>query len=765
MVLRTIPARATATALLSLALCLPLQAATDISKSPNDKREYASFTLPNELKVLLISDPDTDKAAAALDVFVGSASDPEDYAGLAHFLEHMLFLGTDKYPEPDEYHGFISTHGGGHNAYTAPEHTNYFFDIDADYLQPALDRFGQFFIAPRYVEKYVDRERQVVHSEYESKKKNDGWRALSATKQALNPAHPYSRFSIGAVETLADRDGTTVRDALVDFYLSHYSANLMTLVVLGKEPLPMLKQWVTEIFSAVPNHDAKPLQVEAPLYLPEQLPARLDIVPLKEQQRMTLVFPLPSLVEHYRSKPMRYISYLLGHEGKGSLLSLLKNKGWSEGLNAGLGMNYPNGTTFNLGIDLTRAGIDHIDDIAALAFQYLRLIGAQGISKQLFDEQRQLAAIDFRFQEQSDPTRYVSYLAGTMQRYPLADILRAPYAMDHYDPELIRQFLALLNPHNVLLSVVAPGLPTDATTRWFNTPYRIQPLTPQIVQRWNDEPVDIALAIPEPNEFIPQNLALRAPAGTAAVPELLNKRPGFSLWFDQDETFTSPRANFYFTVRSPVANDSPEHAVLTELYVKLINEQLSEFSYPAYVAGLKYRLYKHIRGFAVRISGYSDKQDRLLERVVGALTTPDIAADRFARIKDELLRDLKNVKLEPPYQQAMSEVANLLIKPYWTEAERIAALQPLTPADLAAFIPELLASTEIVALSHGNITRAESLALAATLKEKLLAVATPVAVAKGELVKLNHDNPYIRELDVTHNDSAIAFYVQGEDKS
>ncbi|MEE8196556.1 MAG: insulinase family protein, partial [Acidiferrobacterales bacterium] len=89
-----------------------------IVKSPNDRREYASFELPNKLKVLVVSDATTDKAAAALDVFAGTSSDPEDRQGLAHFLEHMLFLGTKKYPKPGEYQDYISTHGGRHNAYT-----------------------------------------------------------------------------------------------------------------------------------------------------------------------------------------------------------------------------------------------------------------------------------------------------------------------------------------------------------------------------------------------------------------------------------------------------------------------------------------------------------------------------------------------------------------------------------------------------------------------------------------------------------------------
>ncbi|MFN2331457.1 MAG: insulinase family protein, partial [Halomonas sp.] len=82
--------------------------------SPHDSRDYRVLTLENGLTALLVSDPDADKAAASMNVSVGSAQDPEDLDGLAHFLEHMLFLGTEPFPEADAYQGYISRRGGSH---------------------------------------------------------------------------------------------------------------------------------------------------------------------------------------------------------------------------------------------------------------------------------------------------------------------------------------------------------------------------------------------------------------------------------------------------------------------------------------------------------------------------------------------------------------------------------------------------------------------------------------------------------------------------
>ena len=92
-------------------------------KSPSDKRNYRYLKLANKLRCLLIEDTETQKAAATLYVKSGSLNDPKGVDGLAHFCEHMLFLGTKKYPEENHYARFIKQHGGSKNASTSEDYT------------------------------------------------------------------------------------------------------------------------------------------------------------------------------------------------------------------------------------------------------------------------------------------------------------------------------------------------------------------------------------------------------------------------------------------------------------------------------------------------------------------------------------------------------------------------------------------------------------------------------------------------------------------
>lgn len=166
----------------------------DITKSQQDNRDYRGLQLSNGLKVLLISDPSTDKSAAAMTVDIGHMSDPANVPGLAHFCEHMLFLGTKKYPNENAYSTYLTENGGTSNASTYSDNTKYYFDVAHDKFDGALDRFAQFFIAPLFTESATDREINAVNSEHEKNLAIDVWRIRQVNKSLADETHPFSKF-------------------------------------------------------------------------------------------------------------------------------------------------------------------------------------------------------------------------------------------------------------------------------------------------------------------------------------------------------------------------------------------------------------------------------------------------------------------------------------------------------------------------------------------------------------------------------------------
>ena len=738
----------------------------EIHKSPNDRRSYHSLELENGLRVMLISDPETDRAAAALDVSTGSSNDSKDRQGLAHFLEHMLFLGTDKYPEAGEYQRYISEHGGTHNAYTAFEHTNYFFDLDRRFLEPALDRFSQFFTAPLFNSEYVDREKHAVNSEYQSRLKDDGRREYDLLKTMVNPSHPFAKFSVGSLETLTDHPKQSLRDALLAFYRAHYSANRMTLSVLGRESIAELETLVRQKFSAISSKATRKPLVTEPLFLPQSLPLNLSMQPVNDIRSLVLHFPLPSVKQHYRTRPASYIGNLLGHEGEGSLLAYLKKRGWAEGLSAGVGLNFNDSASFQIAINLTAAGLASTDQVKQAVFAAIRLIRSSGIEKWRFDEQQQLAAINFKFQKQSSALHQVTRLANLMHDYPSNEVLRAPYLLEKFDPELITNLLDRLTPENMISLLVARNLKTDSTTPWFKAPYANRKLENSTLEKFRQNIIPGSLSLPMPNPFIPENLQIEpAPEGKQnGKPASTTIADGLTLWHRLDTSFNAPRADFWFTVRSPLAHNTAEQVALTALYVMAVNDQLNEFSYPAALAGLSYRLYSHVRGISVRVSGYSDKQPQLLKEILRSLKTPKIDVERFAIHKDELIRSYDNSSNDRPYGQALSWLTKLLVQNRWDEHTLKEQLLKIGPQDLRSFIPKFLKKIEVVAMANGNLRQDQAKTLTLLLRENLLKNASSTQVEHARVAQLNRPD-WLYQFPVKHPDSALAHYIQGKNSS
>ena len=221
---------------------------------------------------------------------------------------------------------------------------------------------------------------------------------------------------------------------------------------------------------------------------------------------------------------------------------------------------------------------------------------------------------------------------------------------------------------------------------------------------------------------------------------------------------------FFVSLRSPVANDSPRHAVLTQLFVTLLNDQLNEFAYPADIAGLGYNLYRHGRGLGIRILGYNDRQDVLLARILAALENPTFDAPRFRLEHAGLIRRLHNQRRNNPVQRLRGEISTLLVEPSWHTDALLDAARDLRVTDLEEFAPKLLHRLDVVALAHGNLSASETLELGALLERRIIAHATPTPVPRNQVVRLEPTERLALAIENTHHDAAVVAYYQADAK-
>ncbi|CAH2062107.1 unnamed protein product, partial [Iphiclides podalirius] len=707
----------------------------DIVKSPEDRREYRGLVLTNNLKVLLVSDPTTDKSAAAMDVDVGYLSDPDDLPGLAHFCEHMLFLGTEKYPEENKYNKFLSEHGGSSNASTSSDHTTYYFDVLPQHLSQALDIFAQFFIAPLFTESATGRELSAVNSEHEKNASQDSWRLDQLNKSTADPDHPYHKFGTGnreTLETIPKQKGIDVRQELLKFHQKWYSSNIMALVVVGKESLDELEALVGPLFAAVADRG-----VVAPTWPRHPFPSercrkRAYCVPVKDLRSLSIDFPIPDTSrEHYRSGPGHYLSHLLGHEGPGSLLSALKARGWCNSLAGGTRIAARGIAFFGVQVDLTEEGVDHVDDIVGLVFQYISMLREVGAQRWVWDEQRELLSTDFRFKDVQEPRSLAVYHVHHLLEFPPQDVLSAYYLLSEWRPDLIEELLGRLVPSNVRLAILAKSFADKCTQvePWYGTKYLEEDIEEVKLKEWGSARPIEELHLPPRNEFIPSSFQLEtSPDETAEsrAPVMVKDTPFMRVWFKRDGEFLLPKAYITLDMVSPLAYADPTCCNLTSVLVLLLRDSLQQFAYAAELAGLRWSVANAKYGINVTVEGFDNKQHVLLEKIIDSMVNFRADPKRFAIMKENHVRAIKNFEAEQPYQHAVYHQALCLSDVVWTRSQLLDAAKEITLEQLDDFAARMFRRVHVESLMFGNLSRERALSIAEMVESKMPRDAIPL---------------------------------------
>jgi nardilysin len=316
-----------------------------LSGGVSDHKEYL-YTTINGMKVLIISTKQLKLSgedlvsAAALAVQTGSFNDPDEIQGLSHYLEHMIFMGSAKYPGENEYDAFVTSHGGSCNAFTEYEHTVYSFEIPQEYFFDALDIFANCFISPLLSSDSSDRELKAIESEFQLARTSDDARLEDMLCQLAHPSHLLHRFAWGNMESLKNEPlsrGIDVKSSLRQYFDRFYFPDNSQLVVTAPYSIQTILEGITSSFSAWQGSSSSlvsPLQVQFPF---PSTPYLLRNVPIEQRTHsLKIIWTIPPTLSDYRSKSHEYLSHLIGHEGSGSILSRLKDLNLAYEITAGV---------------------------------------------------------------------------------------------------------------------------------------------------------------------------------------------------------------------------------------------------------------------------------------------------------------------------------------------------------------------------------------------------------------------------------------------
>jgi insulysin len=629
----------------------------NIMKPPLDDRDYLTVVMDNGLRVLLCSDPSSTEAGAAMDVHVGACSDPIQVPGLAHFNEHMLFLGTKQYPQEASFETFLANNGGTSNAYTDSENTVYHFTMQAERdgkLQEGLSRFGSFFTSPLFTESATGRELNAIESENAKNLQSDNFRSYQIEKARQNPEHPHSKFFTGNKQTLlvdTKKAGLNLREQLIEFYNKYYSANQMTLAVVGPQSIESLKEMVSQAFADIPNRDVPPPEEAWKGVIPPYNGASVvpsfghvvKVVPVQDLRQVSLTWPLVYKDDQDRTnsrltKQANYVAHLIGHEGPGSLLSYLKRQGWANSVSAGSEGELSDYELFEVTIGMTTKGLAAVDQIIAAIYSYIGMLGDQSIPNYVYGEVLQLEELQWRFASKGSASGYVQNLATSMQKYPpslaVAGPSRLALALDEstletsskprssfssmgqfdFTKQLTLDMIGQLTADNAMVTLMSKTFQgqTDKTEKWYGTEYSAERIPESTLNQWRNptKPKKLGLDFPRKNVFIPteSGLAVKFPV---AAKDRFRKRTfeermepippprvirddgtegRWTVYYKRDERFGQPKAFIVFEVLSKEVYSTAKNAALSNLYEFCIGDRLTEYAYDGTCSYSKYSI-------------------------------------------------------------------------------------------------------------------------------------------------------------------------------
>jgi protease III len=703
-----------------------------IITSPNDNREYSAITLNNQLQLILVSDPSIEKSAAALSVGVGLLNDPMTHQGMAHYLEHMLFMGTNKYPDVSGYSEFMSNNGGRSNAYTWLDITNYMFEVNNDAFEAALDRFSDFFKSPKLYPEYTEKEKNAVNAEWSMRRELDFFGRFNLSRSMMGE-HPANRFLIGNLESLSDKEEAKLHDTTVAFYNKYYSSNIMKASLISNLSIVEMEKLAEKYFSSIQNKEIDKPKVQTKLDFNAFNKQRIHYVPNEDVKQLILDFTINNNIESYLSKPNTFVSYILGSEMPGTPAFELKKLGLISSLNVSSNPSmYGNYGQLSIQLNLTDAGMKKRALITHVLMDFINEVRRNGVNKKYFSEIKNSLNNSFRFLEKGRAFNYASTIAAEQQSYSQRHAIAANYLYTKFDKSSIHNLLNQLRPERLRIWYISKEEPADHELKYYSGKYSIRPIDDREIAQWSKRST-VALTLPKVNNLLPERFELKTLNADQKKPKVVFNTNNIKVWHMPSENFKSqPKGTLEIYFNSDERNKDIKGQILYSLWLDLYKLKNSALLTEASIAGM-YPSLKSSHGLILSISGFTDKQPLLLKSLIKKLNI-HVSNEQFIQAVDRYIRNVKNSENAFPYNQLFSVFSKLTRSSGYSNNELVEAASRLTESDLKEFINLNLKNHNLRVFAYGNYDAKDLDNISTTLRSELTSNRSRVPYNKNKYI-------------------------------
>jgi len=487
-------------------------------KSPADPNSYRVFNLSIGLEVMIISDPKTHLSAAAIDFGVGDFQDFfEDENGkkigthgLAHFHEHMVYLGTKDYPGRDAFDKELTKYHGGADADTADQNTNFRIWVQNDGLEMALKMWASHFTNPLFEQDKIDMEMHQVHAEYLLDKPQEGERQFEMVKLSARKGHPYNSFDVGALKTL---NIPGIRDMLVKFHNKYFSARIAKLCVYTSLSLDKGQELVKKTFSGILHQKIKYPEVPGDAFGPDQVKKNYVVESSNYKDTLSISWPLPSdTYYHMRVPAIDWITNQIEYKGPGGLYDVLLRKGLASWISTEETCRDRSVEVFSMIVNLTPKGLWRTPTVAGYILDYVKMLLNDGLVDWRFEEYRDLDQTAWNyFRRPDDLGKYVRNIAEQMHFNEPEDMLypnfRSPPERYVFNLKFLKRVLGAMTGDN-MISYLFTKHKNFTRYRdimenepWFDISYMVDTIKESYLKKWRESKESSDLSLPPKNTW------------------------------------------------------------------------------------------------------------------------------------------------------------------------------------------------------------------------------------------------------------------------
>ena len=677
----------------------------NINKPTFDKRKYYGNKLENGIKYALVQDKTLERSYVSIAIDIGSFDNPKEYQGLAHFLEHMLFMGSKKYPKEDHYFKKLAELGGNSNAYTDKFETVYYFNVFDHGLNEIFDIFSRFFIDPLFNENSINREVNAVNSEHRKNYNNDSWRHYQFLLNLANKDSAINTFPTGSSKTL---DKKNIREELIKFYNKHYISSNISICIASALSLKDQEKIIYDTFGLIDSNKENNYNIKLNKpFFSNNLLKTYHLKSIANINDLYYIWEIPYQDTFEQTKDFEILNMIIVNASKDSLIFHLKNKGLINFLY----VNIEYEGIFIIHINLTDIGFVNINYIEYVLFKTLDNIYKLNLEKYAL-YCKKINEINFKNLDKTEPTSLCNMLAVNHFHVNTKYIFSRLYLINKIKKtnEYARLFKKYINQNNYIRVIESQKKIRSfkyLKSQYYDLEYCIidNVQNPLLLKNKNLLFNDFLI---KDNIFLKVKGSIIENLDKNNIPTLINK----NYWFGSSSEFNEPIVYAAIQITNDKYYSSPKNYLLTIISSSILNLLVKTIFFNAFDLpyNISFSCKASINAIMIHINAINDRKilELFMKDFIYFLKN---LKEHMNIISDEYIDNLilsykknyENIDYENPWTYA-SYLTNInCISTEYSNKKILDELKLIILDDIRDYINTLLDESIFTTFIYGNI--------------------------------------------------------------